>query len=569
MKNLKYILLVLIATLWTSCDFEDELTEVPKDFLSPEISFVNKSGFESGLANIYLSIRNSIYTPGDGGGNYDMLAGYDVDYLTIQKSNTVYNEYFRWNTVSADMGFSRKWWGKFYNWIYQANVLIDRSESDVVKWNSEDEKNAIVAEAKFLRAFSYHFLGNMWGGVPLVLHETTEPKFDFTRASQDDVYNQCKSDLEFAIQYLPTIDKIKGGRACKAAAYHLLSEVLISLGDYQGAIDAASSVIDNSNFSLMTERFGVREDFTFNGYDYQGPEEPWGDVYWDLFRIGNMNWQEGNHEAIWNIEMDHDIPGGGNTKFDAFRLERHAYPDWWREKDINGVSNWLMDELNGRPNGSSVPTDYAGNLIWQYKGDWDRDIRNSKYNIQRVYYWTNPESEFYGEPITLDNVADQTTFTKLCAPGFKKFIPVFHYGNATDPASGQNHDNGWTFHDWYIMRLSETYLLRAEAYLRKGDLTNAAADINAIRTRAQATPVTEGDVNIDLILDERARELFCEEFRINTLMRTDKLVEHLMKYNPTVVRNGYNLPEYLNKLPIPQAEIEANKEAELTQNPGY
>ena len=119
------------------------------------------------------------------------------------------------------------------------------------------------------------------------------------------------------------------------------------------------------------------------------------------------------------------------------------------------------------------------------------------------------------------------------------------------------------------MRLAETYLLRAEAKLAKGDLAGAATDINAIRNRAQATPVVAADVNIDLILDERARELYQEEFRLNTLMRLGKLHEYLMKYNDVVRKNGYVLDAHINKFPIPNAEIQANNGAKLTQNLGY
>ena len=119
------------------------------------------------------------------------------------------------------------------------------------------------------------------------------------------------------------------------------------------------------------------------------------------------------------------------------------------------------------------------------------------------------------------------------------------------------------------MRLAETYLLRAEAYMNAGDLASAASDINAVRERAQATPVTASDVNIDLILDERARELYMEDFRINTLMRLNKLSEYLMKYNPKVIQAGYQLDDHINKLPVPNSEIEANTEGGLIQNPGY
>lgn len=119
------------------------------------------------------------------------------------------------------------------------------------------------------------------------------------------------------------------------------------------------------------------------------------------------------------------------------------------------------------------------------------------------------------------------------------------------------------------MRLAETYLLRAEAYHLWGKNSEAAADINALRNRAHATSVTAADVNLDLILDERARELYMEEYRISTLMRMNKLTEYLMKYNPQVIKEGYQLDDHLNKLPIPSSEIEANKEGGLVQNPGY
>ena len=119
------------------------------------------------------------------------------------------------------------------------------------------------------------------------------------------------------------------------------------------------------------------------------------------------------------------------------------------------------------------------------------------------------------------------------------------------------------------MRLAETYLLRAEAYMLKGDAASAANDINVIRNRASATPVTAGDVNMNLILDERARELYGEEFRLNTLMRTGKLVEQLNKYNGYFKDNNIVFNPAWQFLPIPRREIEANTGAVLEQNSGY
>lgn len=562
-----FIGLVLAGSM-TSC--YDLLTEVPKDFLTPENSYTDRKGFEAALANIYLSIRNDFYANSDQWQNFDLM-GVDVDLNNPRTSNDVYTEYFYWNTLNADNGIAKKWWQRLYGYIYSCNVIIDWAESSLVKWNTEEEKNAIVGEAKFLRAFAYRFLGNMWGKAPIVLEETTSPQFNYQSATQEEIYKQCKEDLLFAVQWMPEIDNQKGGRASNVAARHLLSEILICLKDYNGAVEQATAVINNPSMSLMTERFGKLKDFTFEGYDYQGEKEPWGDVYWDLFRENNFNRIDGNKECIWNVQFDVELQGGGNTGVSGgnFGLERWFGAAWWSQKDLDGTPNWLKDILGGRPVGAVSPTKYAAEQIWQYKDSWNKDIRNSKYNMKREYYWTNPNGRFYGQLMTEETLGDKATSFLVTDPTYMKIIAAQHHGQFKDATSGETHDNGRIYKDWYIMRLAETYLLRAEANLLAGKADAAAADINAVRNRANATPVTASDVNIDLILDERARELYLEDFRLNTLMRMNKLVEYLMKYNPKVIQAGYKLDDHLNKLPVPNSEIEANKEGGLVQNDGY
>jgi hypothetical protein len=571
MKNIRYIFLILFLAVWSSsCDHDELMTEVPKDFLSPENSFTNKAGFEAAAVDLARRVREKFVAPGDGNDKYPMQ-GVDVDVATYWENENLTKDFYSWNTINSDNGISSNYWGFFYNLIFHANVIINRADDEVVEWGSDAEKNAMVGEARFYRGWAYHFLANMWGGVPIWLEETSAPKFDFVRASRDEVYQQCKSDLEFASQWMLTEDQTKGGRPPQAAAYHTLAEVNISLGDYQGAIDATSAVINNPVYTLMTERYGRYTDFTFTGWDYAGEQEPWGDVYWDLFRDGNYNRSEGNTECIWNGQMDYDLEGGGrigtsNAEHGGMQnFERWWCSAPWLAKDINGTQDHLRDTLMGRSVWGAMISDYAAYQIWEYKDDFDRDIRNSKYNMQREFYWLNPASDYVGQLMTPENV--QVGRQHCIIPSPVKFTTAVHYG--VKQQDGQWHDNGRTFKDWYLMRLPETYLLRAEAYQRKGDNANAAADINVVRNRAQATPVTVGDVDIDLILDERARELFGEEFRLNTLMRMGKLVEYLTKYNSNVLTKGYSLQPHLNLLPIPRSEIEANKEAELIQNPGY
>ncbi|CAN5382442.1 hypothetical protein BH20BAC1_BH20BAC1_04250 [soil metagenome] len=125
---------------------------------------------------------------------------------------------------------------------------------------------------------------------------------------------------------------------------------------------------------------------------------------------------------------------------------------------------------------------------------------------------------------------------------------------------------GHLYTDIYAIRLAETYLLRAEAYLDKRDKVAAAADINVLRDRAHATPVSPADVDIDYILDERARELVVEEPRRLTLSRIGLLYDRVKKYNPV---SAPTIQPFNNLLPIPQNTIDVNSGATFSQNPGY
>ena len=126
--------------------------------------------------------------------------------------------------------------------------------------------------------------------------------------------------------------------------------------------------------------------------------------------------------------------------------------------------------------------------------------------------------------------------------------------------------DGSSSNDFIKMRLAETYLLRAEAYFRKGDLENAADDINVLRNRAHAVEIGASDVTIDFILDERARELVVEEPRRRTLMRMGVLYERVKKYNPS---SASTVQPHHELWPIPQSAIDSNTGSELQQNPGY
>jgi hypothetical protein len=301
--------------------------------------------------------------------------------------------------------------------------------------------------------------------------------------------------------------------------------------------------------------------------------------------VGNQNRKGGNLESIWVIQYELDIIGGVLTSAGSplNNMERALAPACFSLVDPSGKpalnKNLAASTINsgGRGVGFVQPTNYWTYQIWGLDSTNDNrvvtstDIRTSAFNISRDFKYTNPASPTYLGKSLLDSVASNWKAgqrwrwypypTKITTPG------QHPAGVLDDPTLlTLKSIAGPTFRDMYMIRLSETYFLRAEAQLLKGNAQLAADDLNVVRARAKATPVTAAQVTIDYILDERARELVFEEDRRLTLSRTGKLVERVRLHNPL---NKSNIQDYHALFPIPASEIEANKDAVLTQNPGY
>lgn len=556
MKNLLYFTLTLVLISITSCNEDKWLEEEVFDFYVPENSFTTEDQFNAAVARLYEETNDYIMWSAHTG-NYVYHYTSDIAYDAIDVAHGL-NSYA--DKITPETSEIRNFWARYYRVIFDANVILGRIDGDNVQI-SEAKRKQFSAEAKFFRAYMYRNLGIQFGGVPIVLEEFTSPVRDFQRASREEVFQQCIGDLTSAVADLPRVEELEEeGRITKAAANHLLAEIYIITGDYQKAVSAASTVIDDPNYSLMTDRFGTRKD------------EP-GDPYWDLFRRGNQN-RNGNTntESIWVAQYEYLVDGGGRGS----NLARFLVPLYWQlTGDSDGKSLFIghSSQYGGRGIGWMAGSDYLINEVWK---DDPGDMRNSDYNIIRDIVADNPESAYYGQKIVESGAIKSypDPLHRRWSVIFAKSAPInnFPAEAVADPATGAtNNQAAYTFRDHYYMRLAETYLLRAEAYLGMGDQTAAAKDINTVRARANATPVESGEVDIDYILDERARELHFEELRIVTLMRLGKLAERVKKYNP--MYNGvfatHGIDEHHNLWPIPQSDIERNTEADLKQNPGY
>jgi len=349
MNKIKYLVTTLLITfVFFSCNEDEWLKEEALDFYSPENSFTTTDQFNSAVARLYESTNDYIMWSAHMG-NYVYQYTSDIAYDAIDPTHDL-NSYA--DKITPETSQIRQFWDRYYRVIFDANVILGRIDNEEVEV-PEAEKTIFKAEASFFRAYMYRNLGIQFGGVPLVLEEFTEPKRDFQRASRDAVYQQCITDLVYAAANLPGVTELKEeGRVTKAAANHLLAELYIITGDYDKAIAASSSVINDPNYSLMTTRFGTRSD------------EP-GDPYWDLFRRGNQNRNGGmNTESIWVAQYEYLVDGGGRGS----NLCRFLIPLYWQlTGDSDGVSLFFghSSKYGGRGIGWMAPSDYMLNQIWE------------------------------------------------------------------------------------------------------------------------------------------------------------------------------------------------------------
>jgi len=558
------LLAVLILLILTGCNEDKILKEVPLDFLSPSNAYSTPAGAKQGIAALNDDIRSRFYTGNDGELQVLEAIGTDIAFYGEDPGGTDYLSNYAIN-LNPDMYYIKDFWNQFYAIVQKANVLIDGiSKSDIKAWANEAERNRYIAEARFFRAFTYRFLVTLWGDVPLVDGVINSVKTDFVRAPKADIYKLIENDLIFGTVNLPVPGKEWApGAITQGAAWHLLSEIYLAQSKFQSAKDAASAVIGGYNYALMQTRFGTKL-----GKDIFGS----GDVYYDLFAKENQNFS-GNTEDIWVVQAEPIIPGGGSMAgeraFGPAYFRMGNTPDGkkaFRGELYKGSYTGYSDTL-GRPVSWTRPTNYVVYDIW--RSDWKQDIRNAEHNIKRNFYYDNPESIYDKKKVdfSLYPAGTRDAIKDTCQYIFPYFMkvasPLEHY---TDLARS---GGGYTHKDAYAFRLAETFLLRAEANLGLGNKDLAAADINAVRNRAKATPVLPALVTIDYILDERARELYSEEFRLITLLRLGKLVERVRKYNNDPFIHGLNIQDYNNLWPIPQDFIDLNIDVKIAQNPGY
>ncbi|MDP4209406.1 MAG: RagB/SusD family nutrient uptake outer membrane protein [Bacteroidota bacterium] len=543
MKKTIYILvgLFLMIQTFVSCSksFLDE-----KNYSAYAAETLTDSlGFQASLVGLYTQASYwQTYTDNQGW-LCVWQVGTDIAYST---PNQVSMEvpYYNYALLTSTDGAASYTWRWAYQLINNANTIISSIKSSSVSGLSTTGKLRTEAEAKFFRAYAYNTLATCFGGVPLVTEPVTTPRTNYTRAALSDVDSLIKNDLVFAAANLPNIDQVftlfaTTGRANSAMAQQLLATAYLRMGQPAKAEVQCNSIISSGKFSLITNRYGIKS------------SQP-GDPFSDMFIYGNQRRKQGNTEAIWVLEQENPntLAGGSTGSPQHRRVWGAAY------YNIAGLS--LCDSLGGR----SLARLRLNNWVL-YKLYAASDMRSSRFNIRRRYTYNNPSSTYSSLYGKLVPYSGPDTIYKIC-PSITKW-------GQYDPNDAFGYG---MWKDFILMRLGETYLLLAEAQFKQGRSGDAATTINILRNRAKAPLVSASDISLDFILDERARELLGEENRRMTLMRTGMLAKRALRLNqdvgcpkPLAGLDSTSTDKVL--MPIPQSEIDLNKDAKLEQNKGY
>ena len=606
-KAIRIILLGIVVQLPISCS-KNWLKPDPLSFYEPSVTFTSREGLEAAITSCNRNLR--YVWAGEGAPLLTDLIFSDVAVIgTTDKSGPAQdlNAMITPTSNNNDLNTNKiDWfWFEGYKGVKYANSII--SNLDRVPGLDSTLRNQMMGMAYFHRAFRYLWLVFEFGDVPLLTKEITTPKFNFRSTKREVILQQLVSDMEFAVQHVPATGDF--GMINKGACQQLLIKCYLATGQFDKAIAVANALINGSGYFLMTAPFGT----------FQNPmpaiHNITRNVIWDLHRGLNKSIAT-NKETILNVISREDF---ANSRQDMFTM-RSALPF------ISGTGNQLISTPSGKSGMSTSytqthdkidlrktygrgvgilrPTWYSTNTLWNDTADLRHSTSTGNWMRMEDMVYNNPSLLSNGDPYYGKLLQKYNSSGKLLViDTIRSWYDWPHYKLWVESPRSETVDNyNGGASDWYVYRLAETYLLRAEAYFWKGDKAAAANDVNTIRSRAHCTKLyTAAEMTMGVIMDERARELFYEELRhmelsrvsyifalthqpdefgktytVDGLSKSSYWFERLSKYNnfynkgvKTVYGATFTASPYHLLWPVPQADINANREGQLNQNFGY
>lgn len=457
--KIKYSLILACMIFISSCS----------DFLNVEpVAVLSSDGYLTGPEQADQFVA----------GAYDMLSKrYTSDKIMFLagdiKSGDAWNredDGFKDYAHLPDNGQVQQAWEAFYEAVRRCNRVVNDIAEMTDGQISSNLRERYVAEGKFLRAFFYFKMHQLWYNVPMITEvlPANQQALQIGQSDIDSYWSQIEKDLTDAINVLPKKSEYSPadmGRATQGAAYALKALVHLYQEEWQDAYDNASQVILSNEYSLV-------------------------DVFLDAFNVDH------NSEVIFerqNMDGALNFAGAyGDSWPDA--SEGTEYPVWARSRPFGG---------------------------WQLRGVTQDLFDAFSPDDPRLHYTiTVPGDTIQGQVVGEDGYRTEGLY------GCRKL-----YTEYTWDRSGLSHFRN-SGANWPIIRLGEIYLVRAEAAIKLNKLDEAAENINMVRSRTDVSipdvgPFASQEDALEALILERRLELAMEGCRFFDLVRWNLATEEL------------------------------------------
>lgn len=573
----KYIFTIGLAMTLGMTSCSDFLDETNRNAVTADVLYSTPDGYED-LVNACYAYSKAFMGNTDGysltemgtdcftgagssSGNVPALAYYGIDL------NPTYKPF-------------RYMWNILYSGLNCCNAAISRADASGL---DQATRNHRLGEVHFLRALYLHLITEIWGDAILYTEEIQSPQTTAVRTPQAEIYKQIFADLDEAASLLSGTQAKENGRVTLNAVKALKARLALYREDWSTAASLAKELINSGTYSFY-------------------------DTFAETFDMANEAGQN-NKEAIWwvNYEGNADDqtllaafavrPGGEDSPTLGNRVGNQSpifsCMSYWM---VSGCGVWVTPDTHA-PWVQSMPTlaylhTFDENIDQRYdatfKGVWLVNTTSSNYDknygptygadgplevgdtafvVSKYVYSDAERAKHHYKIYDANDVFDAVSHKSYGTRDY--FISVYKFHDSTNPT-------GWEYfsrRDWFVLRLAEMYLIASEAEMKLGNKTEAVRLMNVLREK-RAIPgheaemrITEADLDIDFILDERGRELSMELQRYFDLKRTGKFIERIKKMNPDVADV---IQPYHQLRPIPQSEIDAlTNKGEFNQNEGY
>ena len=625
MKNIfKSLLYILSLSIVVSCHDDLNQSPIDPDSFTEENVFASVNEAKGALAKLYASLA---LTGQNGPAGSPDIA--DIDEGFSQFSRMLFNL----NEITTDhavVGWGDPglpdlhgmYWSSsndFTEAMYYRLAQAVSFSNSFIKNASElsgDEVNVFIAEARFLRAYAYYNLLDLYGNVPLTTEISTELP---TQSNRTELFNFIESELMDIESTLLASNEY--GRVDNVAAHALLSRLYLNAEAWTGqdryadCITYSQNVINsgytlnmndaNGNGTAYDELFmadndvnGAQNEFIFTlNFDGMQSQTYGGTTFLVHAAIGgSMNPGNFGVNGGWGgLRTTKNLVNQFAVDLDALNSSLGSQSDWGLVGSAtpNGWNGPDVEMFQTGPQEFSIYTELvSGELKFRFNEDWGNNFGDNGNDGTLESGGANIPISAGTYFIVMDLGSGTYTISPFSSDKRGMFysdgqnleiesIPPFEDGYAVtkwtniDSNGNQGSDSSGNFVDTDIplIRLAEIYLNYAEATLRGGggDTNTAVSLVNQIRERGfggSSGSISSGDLTLDFILDERSRELYWEGLRRTDLIRYNRFTSssYLWPFKgnePT----GVGVDEYRNLFPLPANVVAIN--SNLTQNEGY